>query len=296
MPMKLRVLLVAAGWLVIVACPAAAQTAPRAHYTRNGFDPHLLSTRVPRAERMKLFAHVIALANQGQVRAQDLAGTLYWQGGRTKGSPVDRNLVQARKLLANAAIHGDVLAMAKLAELELAEGRTLQAMVWAQMYARYLDPMAMERSRRGHQAAYAASLIKRILKAGGKIDDATSRDVAALVNRFDAGIRDGIHTFASLDRRGTTFLTVQPMPPGLDPGPLLNRNGVAEYMIEFDPSGAPQRIWLLAAYPDPDMGAMLRVYLDHVHANTAARGSGMRYLQVAITHNAYKFQSLRPTH
>ena len=65
-------------------------------------------------------------------------------------------------------------------------------------------------------------------------------------------------------------------------------------MVAFDASGAPGKIWLLASYPDAQMGTILRDYLDHIRANPANKGSGMRYLRVPITHNAMKYHYLFP--
>lgn len=293
--MRSKLLLLAAlAWTAVFPAPAAAQSSPAPAYTENGFNPRLLDASVPAAERMKVFAGIIALANSGQVRAQDLAGTMYWQGSKIAGSPVAVNLAQARVLLANAAIHGDVLAMAKLGELELAAGRKPEAMVWAQMYARYIDPMAMQRSQRGRGSAYAANLIKRIADAGGTIDKATSANVASMVGRFDKSIRNGIHAFYAEGRHGRTYLTDAPR--GLDSGEVANLNGVAEYMVAFDTEGKPVRVWVLDAFPDPTLTGTLRDYLKDIHANAVAGDSGTRYLRIHITHNAWKFRALRAVH
>lgn len=282
--------------LAFAALPALASstTSPAPAYTDNGFQQGLLNASRPRAERMKLFAHMIALANQGQVPAQDLAGTLYWRGARIHGSPVKTNLVQARKLLANAAIHGDTLAMAKLGELELAAGRLPQAMVWAQLYARYVNPMALQRGHHGGDTAYASDLIGRILKAGGKIDAATKTRVASMVNRFDKSIRRGIDAYQNKKRSGRVFLIHGPA--GAPPRDIDNLNGVAEYLIGFDPDGKPVNIMVLDAFPHPELATLLREPINHVMANPNHDVTGTRYLRVPLTHNAVKYRQLRATH
>jgi hypothetical protein len=285
-------------WAVLVLLASAlsstaiAQSGPPPAYTENGFNPHLLDSAKPKAERMKLFAHIIALANRGQVRAQDLAGTIYWQGAAITGSPVTVNLVQARKLLASAAVHGDVLAMAKMAELELGAGREPQAMVWAQLYALYLAPMLPARA--GRSDSYAANLIKRILDAGGKLDKATRGNVATMVQRFDKSIRSGIDAIHSENRNGRTFLVQQA--EGADSIKTSNLNGVAEYMVGFDADGKPISIWPLDAFPDSGLSAVLHHYLKNVVANSVAKGSGTRYLRVSITHNGARSLMLRTAH
>ncbi len=280
--------------LLLAAFSAAAAQAPAPAYDSNGFDPRMLDASLPANDRLNAFAGMMTRANQGQVRAQDLAGTLLWQGAQVEGSPLQRNLGQARNLLANAAVHGDVLAMAKLAELELAAGQTEQAMVWAQMYARYQNPMAMQRARRGRSAAYGSDLIRRISQAGGGISKRIRTDVAAMVSRFDETIRRGIDEFSSRRRSGDTFLVRRPY--GVDKVEYRNVNGMAEYLVAFDPSGAPGRIWLLDSLPDAKTDSIVRGYLEQVRANSVDEAAGTRYLKVSIVHNALKGPILRPVH
>ena len=292
--MRTRTLLAALTVLAFgsLAGLASAQNPPAPTYTENGFSPVLLDTSASREARTQAFTHIIDLANQGQVRAQDLAGTLYWQGANIEGSPVPVNLKLARRLLANAAVHGDVLAMAKMAELELSAGHAGQAMVWAQLYVRYLAPLVPVRQGRGQYSAYGATLIQRIEKAGGKIDQATRINVATMIKRFNSTIRDGMVAYNKERQNGKTILT-QP-PEGNDSIKVSNINGVAEYMVGFDTHGNATRVWPLDGFPDPKLDTVLRYYMQHVHANSVGSDAGMRYLRVAITHNAAKWIELRP--
>lgn len=290
-----RALMVLCTLLVSLPClAAAAGTGPAPAYDQNGFAAGMLDASVPQAERLKLFAHVIALADKGQVRAQALAGTLYWKGTAIPGSPVESNVSQARLLLANAAIHGDILAMAKLGELELQTGRLKQAMVWAQLYARYLDPLASARSRHGRRYAYASDLIGRIIGAGISVDDDVARDVGAMVTRYDDPIRYGIDAFRDQLRKGNPRLISAPV--GTVPPDKALLSGVAEFMVAFDPSGAPKEIWLLASYPNPSMATVLRPQLDHARVNAVDEDAGMRYLRVPVGYNSVKSRELRTAH
>lgn len=280
--------------LTLMLVFTAKAAGPEPAYTENGFNPQMLDASVPKAERFALFPKMMALANKGHVRAQDIAGTIYWQGSRLDGSPIDQNLDQARKLLANAAVHGDVLAMAKLAELELEAGRTAEAMIWAQMYARFQDPQASQRARRGRSAAYASDLIERVGDAGGKIDDSAKTNFAAVVSRFDESIRRGIDAYNIERRDGVTRLLRHPR--GIDQIEQRNISGVAEYIVAFDSSGKPGKVWLLDAFPSSKMDTILRHYLEHVMANGADAAIGPRYLKVSVVHNAAKSRVLRATH
>lgn len=284
--------------LSLLALPGmalAAGSAPDGVYSQdNGFNPKMLDTSVPLPERLKLFSHVIALANQGKVRAQNLAGTMYWQGSDIPGSPIQRNVQQAHILLANAAVHGDVLAMAKLAEMEFKAHHLQKAMIWAQLYAHYIDPTVSAREHHGFRYAYASDLINRITKAGGKIDDTVSKGVSATVSRFDKPIRDGISIFKQQRRSGEAYLTASPQ--GKVPNELRTKSGVAEFIVAFDTSGKPGKVWLIASYPTPDFGTALRPQLDQARANRVGSDAGMRYMLVAIPHYSVNFRQLRAHH
>lgn len=291
MRMFFRTLAVFGLALASLPCLSAA---PAASFDQNGFDPGMLDASVPQAQRLKRFAHVIKLAEQGQVYAMDLAGTMFWQGTAIAGSPVKTNLQQARKLLAYAAVHGDVPAMAKMGELELKAGRTQQAMIWAQLYAHYLDPTLHARQRHGRRYAYASDLMQRIMDAGGKIDDNVSKDVGNMVARYDNSIRAGILAVKQRRRSGNPRLVVQPTGnPSNDERTL---NGVADFMVAFNPDGSIKQAWLLASWPTDALGKMLRPWLKYARANSVDAGAGTRYLEVPITYNSVKSRQLRATH
>ncbi|HET7300621.1 MAG TPA: hypothetical protein VFJ01_08195, partial [Oleiagrimonas sp.] len=200
----------------------------------------------------------------------------------------------AHTLLANAAVHGDVLAMAKLAEMELKAGNLQKAMIWAQLYAHYIDPTVNAREHHGHRYAYASDLIGRITKAGGKIDDTVSKGVSATVARFEKPIREGISTFKQQRRSGDAFLTA--FPQVKVPKELRTKSGVAEFMVAFDTSGKPGKIWTIASYPIPGFGGAIRPYLDQLRANPVGNDVGMRYMLVAIPHYSVNFRQLRAHH
>lgn len=291
------ILHLAALCLLSLALPCVAATTdavPTAGYTQNGFNPQMLDPATPQPERLKLFAHVIALANQGQVRAQNLAGTMYWKGSAITGSPVESKLDQAQILLANAAVHGDVLAMAKLAELNLQAGHQQKAMVWGQLYGHYLDPMHKARKKHGRRYAYASDLIARIEKAGGKINDKVSANVSGMVTKFNEPIRAGITAFKEQRRHGAAHLIVTPT--GAVPRELSNKSGMAEFMVAFDPSGAPHKVWLIASYPTADLGTGLRPLIDPAGVNRGSDDAGMRYLLVVIPNYSNKYRELRAHH
>lgn len=290
-----RILITLCLSLLASGMAMAGNDTPDGMYSEaNGFSPKMLDASVPEAQRLKLFSNVIQLANQGVVRAQALAGTMYWQGSNIHNSPIQTDLKQARILLANAAVHGDVLAMAKLAELQIQAGHPQKAMVWAQLYAHYLDPVKSAREQHGGRYNYASDMMKRITDAGGKINDKTSKNVNAMVSRFDKAIRTGITTFKQQHRTGDMHLAV--MPKGTIPKDLRTKSGVAEFMVAFDPKGSPAKTWLIASYPSADFGKDLRPQIDNARANSVHAGTGTRYMLVPIHHYSVKSRALRAHH
>lgn len=75
----------------------------------------LLDTETPQADREQLFVEEEKLAQSGDGEAEYVIGSLYRIGQRT--SPLPRDLDKARLYLSNAAIHGDIEAMAKWPKL-----------------------------------------------------------------------------------------------------------------------------------------------------------------------------------
>ncbi|MHB1897004.1 MAG: hypothetical protein ACYCOY_10200 [Metallibacterium sp.] len=62
-----------------------------------------------------------------------LHGALYFQGPQGAHALLPRDPALADVYLSNAATHGNVFAMAAMAELELQQHHVLQANVWAQI-------------------------------------------------------------------------------------------------------------------------------------------------------------------
>ncbi|HEX7342130.1 MAG TPA: hypothetical protein VF269_07615 [Rhodanobacteraceae bacterium] len=292
MYMRFRVL--AVFGLLAATVPCLASSNSGISYDSNGFNPRMLDASAPQAERMQLFAHVVQLGVHGEVPALDLAGTMYWQGANIQGSPVKTDLAQARKLLAYAAVHGDVLAMAKLGELNLAAKQPQKAMIWAQLYAHYLDPTRHARGFHGRMYAYASDLMQRTMHAGGKVDDSVRTDVGNMIAKYDSSIRAGIDAFMEQRRSGKTHLVVHYM--GHFNGEKVNQNDVADYMVAFNPDGSIKKVWTLASWPNTHFAATTRTWLDHARANPAPASSGTRYLEIPIVYNSYKTRSLRVSH
>lgn len=85
-------------------------------------------------------------------------GALYRLGREHPAGLVDQDLAKARRYYEQATLGGNIEALASLAELELAAGQPMQAMMWTQVYVK-----AKRISGRGLGLGYPAHLLKRVL-------------------------------------------------------------------------------------------------------------------------------------
>ena len=88
-------------------------------------------------------------------------GALYRLGREHPAALVDQDLGKARYYLGEAALAGHIEAYASMAELELAAGQPMEAMVWAQVYTK-----AMRVRDKGRGLGYPANLLRRIGSPG----------------------------------------------------------------------------------------------------------------------------------
>ena len=159
-------------------------------------DPtRLLDASVPLGERQKIFNVFEKLADNGNTYSQYVVGSLYRIGRQLPASPVQSDVNKASLYLSNAATHGRILAMAKMAEMKLREGDYLEAMNWAQIFGHYatLLPQADRPS-----PGYIAELIERIDE---KFDRSKLPEVVKNVNIFvvnyDASVKEGVTNYTS---------------------------------------------------------------------------------------------------
>ncbi|GAB2555640.1 hypothetical protein [Rhodanobacter koreensis] len=223
----------------------------------------LLDINTPINERQNIFSAFEKLANDGDTPSQYIVGSIYRIGQQLPASPVKRDVVKAQLYLSNAATHGEILAMAKMAEIELSTDNYLEAMNWAQIFGHYaaLLPQKLRPS-----PGYTAELIERIDE---KFDRAKLPDVVKNVNIFianyDNAINAGIKT-AQMRDSGTDIYPVssserqrQYMPETGNSkfADLSPRAGFVEFLIVFKPDGSAQKALVLDSIPDPHLGKAL---------------------------------------
>ena len=129
-----RVLSILFALLTIAVAGPARAARPPGHLAEL---VQFLDRSTPAPRRQEIFSAWREAALAGDTDAQYVVGTILRRGDNAEPPLVQRDADQARRFLSTAAGHGRVLAMAKMAELELAEDRPFEAMIWAQLYGAY---------------------------------------------------------------------------------------------------------------------------------------------------------------
>lgn len=229
----------------------------------------LLDTRVPLAQRQALFARIQRQADTGDITAQYFVGSLYRVGDKLQASPVPTDLAKARMYLSNAAIHGHLYAMAKMAEIGLDTGNYREAMNWAQIYAHYLR--AEQLLYEPAQNHYVAELLGRISKGFDKNQyPAVVYDLNTFLANYDADIRAGISV--------TRQIRMEEHSPFVKSSSRFAtpRAGFADFLIAIKPDGSVENAWLLDGTPDLSVGYHVRDAIMEMKA-PAEPGAGLRY-------------------
>jgi len=151
-----------------------------------------LDKTTPAPNRQAIFDVWNKAALGGDADAQYLVGTIYRRGDTVEPHVAERDATQARRFLSTAAAHGRLLAMAKMAEIELADDRPLEAMIWAQVYGAYRGWVGNDTRDYGERnerqpTLYFEDLLRRASKRlAQKFGDERTAEVLAGLNQFVA--------------------------------------------------------------------------------------------------------------
>lgn len=232
-------------------------------------------------------------------------GALYRLGRLHPAGLVDADLQKARDLLANAALDGQLIAMASSAELELAHGDAMSGMVWAQLYAHYMQLRHPSQFR-----TYQADLIKRGFQAlppGEETDQRIAANVRAVLERFgpriDAGLEGESHEEATQGPPCRPVHEVYPAERRLksERVPLaggantvgrhrLYRPGLALFRLHIAPSGEVSQALVIESLPGPAVGKALLGSVQRLRFNAVADDAPTRVVLVPM---AYSDNSVR---
>ena len=211
-----------------------------------------------------------------------------------RGNPAPRDVDSARRYLSNAAANGYLTAMAKMAELELAERRPLQAMIWAQLYGHYtLNPVAGKKIDEDKASGYFANLLHRADVAFDKKQDMTMRnDVAAFIFLHDKQIRAGMAggEIKSESPAHSGETTRQTYAPKTGRAPGVHNDELAEFLVAFAANGHATQAWLIDAVPDFDSGSKIANIAERVRVNAIPAGADTRYGVVPILYTFRRYK------
>lgn len=220
----------------------------------------LLDPKAPIEQRRVVVGEIEALAkDDSDPGVLYLLGSLYRQDSANSGSPLAQDPDRARELLSRAALHGYILAMAKLSTIELQAGNRFEANVWAQLYNHYA--LDKDDANSFRQANFVAVIMQKALDGfpKGKYD-ALNSAVGNMIAQYDVQIRrrhDESRGAASVDPLEDPRLANGWFTPPKSKGRRLE-SGMAEFVIELGTDGHVIQLWVLDAWPNPQMARFLR--------------------------------------
>ncbi len=273
-PIKRWSLLILSSACALAVAHAAATPAPAPP------DPHaqlaqLLDDSTTPAERQRLFAEAEQRARAGDTQWQYIVGSLLDEAHPPASIPSDP--AQARIYLSQAGSHGKILAMAKMAESELAAGHAQEAMDWAQIYAHY---QTLQPADQRPALDYLSELVARISdKLDSRAWPKIQADVDAFIAQHDADIRQGPQVAGGASpTHAQPILANHLRRTSIDAlrGLARPRSSFADCLIAFRPDGSIDQLWMLDAIPDSRAADTLHDAAITAKLPAAASGNGDR--------------------
>jgi len=217
-----------------------------------------LDKATPAPNRKAIFDVWTKSALAGDADAQYLVGSLYRRGDAVVPHVVEQDSNQARRYLSTAAAHGRLLAMAKMAEIELADDHPLEAMIWAQVYGAYRgwvgnDERGYGPNNERQPTLYFEDLLRRASRRlVQKFGDDRTEDVLAGLNRFVAEHDKEVR--AQLVTAGLSPAWLGPQLPFENAKSMKRvgvdlRNTVSEWVLTFAADGSVAAAEVLDAIP-----------------------------------------------
>ena len=234
------------------------------------------------AQRRQAFVALVASGPKASSFDKFQVGVHFRNGADHPAPLVNRDVGEARQWLSHAAVAGEVYAMASVAELELAEGNAMDAMIWAQAYAKYAAP-ANGRDGRDDRA-YQADLLRRIFKElpeGKQTEERIQTLLDAFVDRYGEAIerhRERSSAQAADERYKTCRSAREDYPLRMEKAPrevVTNgtraargsigfwRPGLALFRVRVGQDGVVRDVLVIESLPGP---ATAKVLLPTVQA------------------------------
>lgn len=249
----------------------------------------LVDPKAPLERRRELANQLIEAADRSKDPALLYAvGTLYRQGDAAGIAPFPKDIDRAREYLSRAALGGSVMAMGKLAVVELDAGNRFEANLWAQLFVHYdtefqparpADPPHAYRRPAGGESV-ASAILQRTNDGFPKSElPRLLERMKALIARYDSAIRQYRGQLDAENQRnrpqavaGKAPFFLTPMQLGKVLGPKA-ASAVAEYFVEFAPGGELARAWPFDGWPEKKVLRVLRPIVNGLESSSAAAGT-----------------------
>lgn len=271
--------------------PADLPACPAYRFEEDPLNPD--GNRLAQAQKM---AELERARGAGDAHALHQMGSLYRLGRTHPARQVDRDLSRAGALLSNAALRGNIDAMAAMAEAEMSRGEALSAMVWAQAHAHFkekLEPDAIG-------DAYVASLLARGF-AGVGDGAGVDAEIAELVHAFVATHGPAIeqaHAAALAPDPSCRHVSDDwPTERLADDGSRvaiaqtrasreLRGPGLAIYKLVLGPDGKVRHAMVVDSLPDADVAKGLRGTVERLRFNAVDASAPERVVLVPLTYGS----------
>lgn len=274
-------------FLFAFAQPSSASDAPAGPASVAVDYVALLDPEIDGELRQQQEQRLLGLARKGDHAARCLAGRLDYQRA-VRPTRVDaKHAERAAEWLNACVLGGDVNAMLSMAELDLAQGRPLEAAVWTQGYLKLVQILGEDMVGPPGKAYQAALLARIDRKFAGRRPD--NEELLEYVAGFLVDYGDRI---VSACRAGGC----QPWPalPGAESARITNGgtsysggmhrniasiedNAQATFLVEVDPQGRTRRAIVLVAYPEERSASQLMGWAKS-RRYSPAQAEGPRYL------------------
>ena len=266
------------------ATPTPSSPTVPAPATASALLARLLDTDTAPAVRQQIFADAEQRARAGDTQWQYVVGSLLNE--QDPPAPLHSNPQQALIYLSQAGSHGKILAMAKMAESELAAGNAQEAMDWAQIYAHY---QTLQPADQRPSLDYLSELVARITD---KLDASQwpkiQADVDAFIAQHDADIRQGPRTLehaAEPPVQPTMGTRLRRTSSDWLRGLSRPRSSFADCLIAFRPDGSIDKLWVIDVLPDSRATEMLHDAAIGAKLPAVADGDATRYAMISVIYD-----------
>lgn len=228
----------------------------------------VLDPRRSSDDRLQALQAIKQAAETGDHAARCTLGRLLAPGSRHPAQLPAFDAGDAATWLSRCVVGGDLDAMPVMAEMMLADGKPLDAMIWMQAYLKLAAALAPDTVNSA--AAYKAGLLARIEKAYGgdrpsneEVLEYVAGFLAQYADRIAAGVKAGgmasyprLPAWAEIDPKASrTSFAGRFTRDMTDPEDELV---YATFLIEVAPDGTPDKVMTFEAYPDGRSARILR--------------------------------------